>query len=350
MYLNEVLISIITPVYNRESLIRISIESLLSQTYTNWEMLIVDDGSTDNTVNVIREYAQKDQRIKLFKRNRLPKGGNTCRNIGLENAQGEYVIFLDSDDKLMPFCLEKRMGVVSQNPNFDFWVFNGIRTYIDGSENDPNNFIISAYDGGEDALPQFVRHDFLWQTTGPIYRKTSLQKEQLSFEEEIKVHQDVLFHIMVLCRGLQFYISLNQEPDYYWIVHNTGHVGTNVNIQLLNSNLLYIDKIIEELNNAGNDIDKYKLDLLYFLLRDLCRFGVYLNDKNNIGLIINKIREYNILSENKIKSIKNMTAILSILPNNILRRKLMTLYCILKFKKPIPNKYFLIKQLKDLNV
>lgn len=110
------LISIIIPTYNRAHLIGETLDSILAQTYTNWECLITDDGSTDNSIAVIQEYVNKDTRFKLFTRpaNR-PKGANACRNIGLENAVGEYIVFFDSDDLMTPDHLQVKIDGMLTN-------------------------------------------------------------------------------------------------------------------------------------------------------------------------------------------------------------------------------------------
>lgn len=92
------LISIITPTYNRGYIIRNPIDSILKQTYPNWELLIVDDGSTDNTEKTIKNY--KDKRIKYIKQSK--KGQAAARNKGLEMAQGKWITYLDSDNEFLP--------------------------------------------------------------------------------------------------------------------------------------------------------------------------------------------------------------------------------------------------------
>lgn len=92
----DALVSVIIPVYNRENTIKRAIDSVLCQTYTNLELIIVDDGSTDNTVKVVKEYT--DQRIKLICQ-RKNGGANKARNIGIASAKGEYIAFQDSDDE-----------------------------------------------------------------------------------------------------------------------------------------------------------------------------------------------------------------------------------------------------------
>lgn len=107
------LISVITPAYNSERFLRDTIESVLRQTYTNWEMLIVDDGSTDRTQAVVEHYQEKDQRIKYIK---LKKncGPAVARNTAIEHARGRYLAFLDADDQWMPRKLEKQLQFMQE--------------------------------------------------------------------------------------------------------------------------------------------------------------------------------------------------------------------------------------------
>lgn len=104
------LISIITPCYNAGKYLSEAIESVISQTYTNWELLIVDDCSTDNSADIIKEYALKDSRIRYFKTDK-PSGSPTMpRNIGIQNTKGRYISFLDADDVILPSKLETQVN------------------------------------------------------------------------------------------------------------------------------------------------------------------------------------------------------------------------------------------------
>lgn len=95
------LVSIIIPAYNREQLIGETLNSVLAQTYTNWECIVVDDGSVDNTEDVVTSYTKKDERFKFYHRPiSNKKGASSCRNYGLSIAKGELIQFLDSDDLL----------------------------------------------------------------------------------------------------------------------------------------------------------------------------------------------------------------------------------------------------------
>ena len=108
-------VSVIIPTYNRAHLIGRAIKSVLNQTYKDFELIIVDDSSTDNTEDIVRKYQKKDERIKyiLHKKNR---GGSVARNTGIKSSKGEYIAFLDSDDEWLCEKLEKQIRLFSSMP------------------------------------------------------------------------------------------------------------------------------------------------------------------------------------------------------------------------------------------
>ena len=110
----EPLVSIITPLYNSEKFISETIESVLAQTYTNWEMLIVNDCSKDNGAKIVEEYVKKDKRIKLFN-NEKNLGGAGTRNRAIKEARGKYIAFLDSDDLWKKEKLKKQIKFMENN-------------------------------------------------------------------------------------------------------------------------------------------------------------------------------------------------------------------------------------------
>ncbi|MCV2485648.1 glycosyltransferase [Flavobacterium sp. SH_e] len=133
------LVSILTPTFNTEKFIRLTIESAQNQTYTNWEMILVDDASTDNTVAIIEEFVKNDSRIKLFK---LPenRGNGFARNAALEKATGKYIAYLDADDLWFPEKLEKQIQFLkANNLHFTFSFYDS----IDEDGNDLNRKVES---------------------------------------------------------------------------------------------------------------------------------------------------------------------------------------------------------------
>ena len=116
--MNYKLVSIITPSYKSEKFISQTIESVLGQTYQNWEIIIVDDVSPDNSNKIIEEYSKKDSRIKLIKLEKN-SGAAVARNIAIEESKGRYIAFLDADDIWKPEKLEKQIEFMRKN-NYAF--------------------------------------------------------------------------------------------------------------------------------------------------------------------------------------------------------------------------------------
>lgn len=109
----DFLISVIVPVHNTENYIGRCLSSLVNQTYGNIEIICIDDGSVDNSLKILEEFAQKDSRITVF-RNETSKGPATSRNIGLDNAHGYYIMFCDDDDYYKPEMCEKMVNYMSE--------------------------------------------------------------------------------------------------------------------------------------------------------------------------------------------------------------------------------------------
>jgi len=129
-------VSVIISTYNRAYLIDRFIQSVLNQTYQDFELIVVDDGSTDNTEDIIRQFQEKDKRIKYIKHDKN-KGGSAERNTGIKNSVGKYIAFQDSDDEWFPEKLEKQMEVFKNTSSKVGVVYTGFwrikdnkKTYI----------------------------------------------------------------------------------------------------------------------------------------------------------------------------------------------------------------------------
>lgn len=119
-------ISIITASYNYAQYIEDTINSVLNQDYTDWELIVVDDGSSDNSVEIIKEFCKKDERIKLFQhKNGLNKGLKETLLLGIEKAQGNWIAFLESDDIFKPDNLSKKIEIIKKYPNVKL-IFNKV--------------------------------------------------------------------------------------------------------------------------------------------------------------------------------------------------------------------------------
>ena len=256
-------VSIVVPVYNRADVILDTVNSIINQSYTDWELLLIDDGSTDETREVLGEIDNSELRIINFNREafRKEKGAPVCRNIGLEKASGEYVMFLDSDDLLSPSCLNERVAKLKEFPETDFLVFSGafFAKNINDSDRLWNKFT------EEEDLGRFLRGDVVWQTTGPIWKRNFLLDNQLYFDEDANSSQDWEFHINILLEKPN-YFKIEGKPDYFVRrdEDDSGRISGGHNTYVKYKNR--IDLILKLLKSISN---KNELKALHkYLVRD----------------------------------------------------------------------------------
>ena len=197
----EPLVSIIIPVYNRENLVGETLDSVIAQTYQNWECIVVDDGSTDRTRDVVQSYCDKDSRIKLFSRpNERPKGANACRNYGFELSQGEFINWFDSDDLMMPDKLTAQLELLTSSVA-DFVVCKIEMRYLGSGAS-----LDLKFPGLKSSNPieDFILGESSWLTNAPLWRRCFIERYELNWDETLLQAQDFDFHVRALL----------QNPDY----------------------------------------------------------------------------------------------------------------------------------------
>lgn len=206
------LVTIIIPNYNKANFIHETLQSIISQTYKNWEALVIDDGSTDNSIKIIKELAEKEPRIKFFQRTRSPKGGSTCRNIGIENAKGKYIMFLDSDDVMDSYCLEERTRFLEQNSHLDFAVYP-VGTFY---KTIGDNSMVWRPPGGNH-LKKFLSHDLPWNIMSPFWKAEYIKNKLGGFDEAFPRLQDVEFHTKaLLTANVKYKVKREVKPQCYY--------------------------------------------------------------------------------------------------------------------------------------
>ncbi|WP_187270112.1 glycosyltransferase family 2 protein [Pontibacter qinzhouensis] len=215
MIISNPLVSIVIPLFNGEKYIRFTLESILKQSYTFWECLIVDDGSTDHSVSIAEEYVRKDGRFKIIIRNRLPKGGGSCRNLGVSNAKGKYLIFLDADDFLEPFCLKQRVREMESNPDLGFGLFKMLSYY--GSKENAIDDCLRVFPGySANYISRFIKADSPWVISCPIWRTDVINDKP--FDINLARLQDTDFHLNILLNypDILFGIFDSLPADVYY--------------------------------------------------------------------------------------------------------------------------------------
>lgn len=289
------LFSIIIPVYNSQNYIKKCVLSVINQTYKDWEIIIVDDGSTDKSGEICDTLAKTNNKIKVHHKKNA--GVSSARNVGIELASGERVMFLDSDDELEPNTLEVLFNEISK---YDYDVIGwALKTNTVPSQYFPLNKTFTYAKREDDELLDDLRcrafggasrngkrdYSMHFIVTKAIKREFILQNK-IRFNENLKYHEDTLFCIEVMEKaksiaGINQYLYIRNEHE--------GSVSVSFYPQIDRNNQQCIDIIQEFAENYHlNDsfyscaIDKYKLAWFMQVLK-----LNFLNKRNNLSWLDN---------------------------------------------------------------
>ncbi len=191
------LFSIIVPVYKVEQYIGSCLSSVLNQSFQDYEVILVDDGSPDQSGRICDEYAEKDRRIRvLHKKN---GGPSSARNAGLDAAAGDFVFFLDSDDEMCEDCLQTVSAAIREYPELDVLVGNTIHRYPDRlSKNVEYRELMTD---GPDSLPKICERfasrklQIPWAPYQSICRRSLIEQHHLRFKENLITAEDCAFFL-----------------------------------------------------------------------------------------------------------------------------------------------------------
>lgn len=316
-------ISIIVPVYNAENTIKKTIKSIRNQTLTNIEIIFINDGSKDSSIDILEKYSKIDNRIKILNQENL--GVSKARNKGIELAVGEYISFVDSDD-----YIEENMysRLYNKAKRFNIDIVKGSYTteWKSGEGNDRyynldenliynkdfiNKVVIRELIGvGFDRLSDWLNgkkfdpYYFVW---GTIYKSELIKKNNIFFNEEIKIGEDVLFNLYSFYYAESFEIV--NKPMYHWVDNNES-ITRNVKLDLCRSKLIGLEKR-REFCRKNNLDDCYKNSYRCQSIL-LCIYSTkYMSNISNYNTkevlneikyifnsdIVNESREYLILSK-----------------------------------------------------
>ena len=182
--------------------------SVVNQTYPHWELIIVDDCSTDDSLKAINPFL-KDARITLIK-NEKNQGGNFCRNLGLKLSKGNFILFLDGDDLLTEFCLDKRMAATNKYPDGNLFIFTMGVFY--SKPGDASELWIPR---SKHPLRDFLQHSLPWSILQPLWKRDLILELQ-GFDESFLRLQDVELNTRALLNDKVNYHLLAGQPDCYY--------------------------------------------------------------------------------------------------------------------------------------
>ena len=235
-------ISIIIPAYNCEGLLSASVNSVMNQTYSNWQLILVDDGSTDNTPSVCDTYAKIDERITVV---HIPNNGPAnARNIGLDRAIGDYCMFIDSDDYIESDTLEVLTEVIHGNdpeivfyPNFTDKVVGGNYEIVKS-----NIRINETIKSNQDFIKKYrflSENGYIHPVWNKIYKLAVIKKNEAMFPSAVNVSEDYIFN-------LKLYKNLNKaviidKPLYHYVSRDSGSITSSFNSnRFISSKQVYI--------------------------------------------------------------------------------------------------------------
>jgi glycosyltransferase involved in cell wall biosynthesis len=203
-------ISVIIPTFNRSKLLQETLDSLQKQTFKDWEALIVDDGSEDNTEEKVLQMGKADPRIRYVKRSVQPSGPSVCRNEGTDASEGKYIIYLDSDDCLAPWALENRVREMELRPELDFGVFPCV---VFRNQPGDMRFLWNLIDTDLNDIDRFLSIDIPWQTASPIWRRAAILKLG-SWNSNLLQWDDWEYHLRAIIMSLKY--EKFYQPDFFW--------------------------------------------------------------------------------------------------------------------------------------
>lgn len=217
-------ISVIVPVYNVEKYLPRCIESILAQTFTNFEVLLIDDGSTDKSDEICEEFANLDKRVRVFHKEN--GGVSSARNIGLDNALGTWIYFVDSDDLVCKDALETFMDRTCMDSDFIMAGYNVLdedKHIIEHPKN-KRETKLSYLDAVTEMFnpSDFGYQGYLWCK---IFKKQVIRDNHLYFVENISFNEDRLFIINFLCSSKKTVIYTT-KPVYSYISRAGSAMGS----------------------------------------------------------------------------------------------------------------------------
>ena len=292
--------------YNAELYIGKMIESILAQTYASWELIIVDDNSSDKSCDIVRDFASKHKNIRLYIKNEKEKrGANPSRNIGTKLACGEYIVYFDADDLITRYCIDQRVKFMESHEEIDFAIFPAITFRVS-----PFEYVCNfGYKQEGNVLPHFLSGLLPYTVWTNIYRRSSLIEKDIVWDDDLPCLQDTDFNVLSLYKGLKYKFS-NSAPDYLWrfvgnmnsisrSIYTDKRLGTRIellnkftsldfgkhyyNALLLRSFYIYLDVIKSNKPDINNQFFSAEIFLSHKLLLQKLKQHYNIVKKHNIS-------------------------------------------------------------------
>ena len=274
------LVSIIIPTYNRVHLITETLDSILEQTYTNWECLVIDDGSTDNTAELLLQYCANDKRFQYYLRpkNRL-KGANTCRNLGFELSKGNYINWFDDDDLMLNDFIAFK--VLNIKPQHNFIITSGI--IVDENKNKIKDL---RFNNANHIYKQFCLYESSILTPSVLFTRDFLQKKNLFNPTIYRGQESEFFSRLFFNVNYNEYTHVDHKSFLYRQHEETKTYLNKSYVPIYKESLafIYLENFKRAIILKDLELFKYYYKHLIYILFD----GIKNNDIKNCNSILMK--------------------------------------------------------------
>ena len=241
------LVSIIIPVHNREAHLKHTLNSIKAQTYSNWECFLVEDHSTDESLNILKEFEEEDSRFKvLIRPDNRQKGANACRNFGFEHAKGKFINWFDSDDLMEPDFIQKKLAAFDAKTDI---VLSKTRIYYVA---DQTEVLEQRTHLTLNLLEDFITRKISWYLPDPMYVKSFLYKHNLVFDEQLLGGQDRDFFQRVLLNNPEMLVINDYLTTY--LKHSSSiseKIYKHGNFEITRSRVRALISFIKRLRSEG---------------------------------------------------------------------------------------------------
>ena len=247
------LVSIIVPIYNSENFISRCMDSLVNQTYENIEIVAIDDGSKDNSLEILNQYAKKDKRVKVF--SQLNQGPSVARNTGLEKSSGDHIMFVDIDDyidlnmvRLLVIDIDNSKSTLVLCDNSEVWSDRVDERKIldDNAANISKSKVIKSIASGRAGL-----------VCGKLFSKNIIDKHHIKFDKDVKMCEDQIFFLNISIHCEKFiYVP---KSLYHYDRRNENSITVKYQKNAIDNQIYVIDSIKGILNNSDLHNDEINL-------------------------------------------------------------------------------------------
>lgn len=266
------MVSVILPVYNRYELIGQTLDTVLEQTYSNWECIVVDDRSDDYISELMEFYCERDSRIRFFKRPEdIPKGVSSCRNYGFENSAGKFINWFDSDDLMHKELLKKKVNLLTHFSDADYCLSSmAAFKIIDGKI----EVIRTTKVDFSSLWKDFVLRRFAAGTPSVLWKREVLIEQNMLFDESLSHSEDLELYSRIFFTNDR--VKVMHEPLIFFRDHQASLSGRFLKGEYLDS-FLEVRKRIIDLANSNRQIEQHTL------ISVLDTFRSHLSHKNYNG-------------------------------------------------------------------